>query len=166
MRHHVPAGVLSERLGRTRVMTVSALAAALIGLLLPLCGSLPVPLVARAAQGVALAGVPVVAMAYLAEEVPASSLGAAMGLYVAGTTVGGLLGRLIPALTLEAASWPVSAGSRLGGVRRGERLVRPPAPAVPAVYRPPGHHSRDTWTPCRAAAQSAVAGALRVWASR
>lgn len=101
----VPAGVLSERFGRTRVMTASAWAAALIGLLLPLCGSLPVLLAARAAQGVALAGVPAVAMAYLAEEVPAASLGGAMGLYVAGTTVGGLIGRLVPALMLEVGSW-------------------------------------------------------------
>ncbi len=44
-------------------------------------------------------------MAYLAEEIDGEGLGAAMGIYVAGTTIGGLAGRLIPAFTLDLASW-------------------------------------------------------------
>lgn len=101
----VPVSVLSGRFGRTRVMIASAVAASVIGLLLPFSPSLGVLLVGRAVQGLALAGVPAVAMAYLAEEIGAAGLGAAMGVYVAGTSIGGLAGRLIPAFTLEVASW-------------------------------------------------------------
>lgn len=101
----IPAGVLSERFGRTRVMTVSAVAATVIGLLLPLSPTLEVLLAGRAVQGIALAGVPAVAMSYLAEEVRGASLGAAMGIYIAGTTIGGLLGRLVPSLALDVATW-------------------------------------------------------------
>ncbi|QIS18761.1 MFS transporter [Nocardia terpenica] len=101
----VPVSVLSGRFGRTRVMIASAVAASVIGLLLPFSPSLEVLLVGRAVQGLALAGVPAVAMAYLAEEIGAAGLGAAMGVYVAGTSIGGLAGRLIPAFTLEVASW-------------------------------------------------------------
>lgn len=101
----VPVSALSGRFGRTRVMTVSAVTAAAIGLLLPLSPSLEVLLAGRALQGIALAGVPAVAMAYLAEEIGTEGLGAAMGVYIAGTTIGGLAGRLIPAFTLEFGSW-------------------------------------------------------------
>ncbi|WP_306359703.1 MFS transporter [Nocardia sp. CC227C] len=101
----VPVSVLSNRFGRTRVMRASAVASCSIGLLLPFAPTLDVLLAGRALQGLALAGVPAVAMAYLAEEIGSAGLGAAMGVYVSGTSVGGLAGRLIPAVTLEAASW-------------------------------------------------------------
>ncbi len=101
----IPASVLSERFGRVKVMTISAVASALIGLLLPLSPSIEILLAGRALQGIALAGVPAVAMAYLAEEVHGSSLGAAMGSYIAGTTLGGLLGRLVPSFALDVTSW-------------------------------------------------------------
>ncbi|MFC9995624.1 MFS transporter [Nocardia sp. NPDC127526] len=107
----IPVSTLSDRFGRTRVMQVSAVTTAAIGLLLPFAPTLESLLVGRAIQGVAVAGVPAVAMTYLAEEIGASGLGAAMGVYVAGTSVGGLAGRLIPAVTLEAASWRWAAAA-------------------------------------------------------
>ena len=111
-----PVSSLSEVLGRRRVMVVSALAAALLGLVAPLSPSLGVLVAIRVAQGFALAGVPAVAMAYLAEEVEASSLGRAMGLYIAGNAIGGLSGRVIAGGLAEHGGWRVatagSAGSR------------------------------------------------------
>ncbi|BDH55600.1 MFS transporter [Tsukamurella sp. PLM1] len=101
----IPVSALSERFGRTRMMTVSAVAAVLLGLVIPLAPTLPVLLSLRALQGIALAGVPAVAMAYLAEEVDGRDLGAAMGRYVAGTTIGGLLGRVVTAVGLDVMAW-------------------------------------------------------------
>lgn len=101
----VPVSALSSRIGRTRVMVWSSMIAAALGLLLPLCPSLDALLALRAVQGIALAGVPAVAMAYLAEEIGAGGLGAAMGMYVAGNSLGGLAGRLIPAFALDLTSW-------------------------------------------------------------
>lgn len=49
-------------------------------------------LTARTLEG-ALGGVPAVAMAYLAEEMPSERLGFAMDLYVSGTAFGGMIGR-------------------------------------------------------------------------
>ncbi|MFF3570766.1 MFS transporter [Nocardia jiangxiensis] len=83
----------------------------MIGLLLPFSPTLEVLLTGRALQGVALAGVPAVAMAYLAEEIGAGGLGTAMGVYISGTTLGGLAGRLIPSFTLEAESWRWAAAA-------------------------------------------------------
>jgi predicted MFS family arabinose efflux permease len=101
----VPASVLSERYGRVRVMTVSAVSAAALGIVLPWSPTFEVLLAGRAIQGLLCAGVPAVAMAYLAEEIDARSLGTAMGMYVSGTTIGGLTGRLIPTLTVDVVAW-------------------------------------------------------------
>ena len=101
----IPASVASERFGRVRVMVTSGVAASLIGILLPWAPSIEWLLAGRALQGVLCAGVPAVAMAYLAEEVEGRSLGTVMGRYVAGTTIGGLTGRLIPGFAVDVVSW-------------------------------------------------------------
>jgi YNFM family putative membrane transporter len=104
----IPASVLSERYGRITVMLASGVASTVIGLLLPFSPTLTVLLIGRAVQGIALAGIPAVAMAFLAEEVHASSLGSAMGRYIAGTTVGGLMGRIVPSLIVDVSNWRVA----------------------------------------------------------
>ncbi|MGW4328137.1 MFS transporter [Nocardia sp. NPDC004573] len=135
----IPVSALSSRIGRTRVMVGSAVTAAAIGLLLPLSPSLDLLLAGRALQGIALAGVPAVAMAYLAEEIGADGLGAAMGIYVAGTTIGGLAGRLIPAFTLDLASWRwAQAAVSLAAVACTVWFVRRLPPSRGFVPRPAG----------------------------
>ncbi|MCT1412464.1 MFS transporter [Corynebacterium sanguinis] len=103
----VPFSILSERYGRGRILIISALAATLVGLALPLAQSAPQLTALRAVQGAMIAGAPAVAMTWLAEEVDDADVPATMGLYVAGTSIGGLSGRLIPSLMLESASWRV-----------------------------------------------------------
>ncbi|MBN9645325.1 MFS transporter [Corynebacterium mendelii] len=107
----VPASILSERFGRGRVLTISAVAAVLIGLLLPFAPTAEILIALRAVQGVAIAGVPAVAMTWLAEEIHPDHLSRAMGVYIAGNSVGGLLGRLIPSGVLEIASWRWALGA-------------------------------------------------------
>ncbi|MFD0692109.1 MFS transporter [Actinomadura fibrosa] len=101
----IPVSSLSERYGRTRVMAVSSAASALVGLLIPVCSTFAQLAAVRTVQGLALAGVPAVAMAYLAEEVDGAHLGGAMGRYVAGTGIGGVLGRLVPGIVTDFAGW-------------------------------------------------------------
>lgn len=104
----VPMSILSERFGRGRLLIISALAATALGLLLPLAPDATTLIALRALQGIAVAGVPAVAMTWLSEELDPAHLGRAMGIYVAGTTVGGLTGRLIPAGLLEIVDWRVA----------------------------------------------------------
>ena len=101
----IPASILSEHYGRGRVMIISAVVATMIGVALSASPTIEVLVVGRAIQGIFVAGVPAVAMAWLAEEMSAESLPAAMGKYVAGTTIGGLIGRLVPAGVLELGNW-------------------------------------------------------------
>jgi len=68
-------------------------------------GSYAQLLVMRGMLGVVLAGLPAVAMAYLSEEVDTSSLGFAMGLYIGGSALGGMLGRVVASNLAEAWSW-------------------------------------------------------------
>lgn len=101
----VPAAVLSEVLGRRPVMLWSAVTAAVLGLLQPFAPSFMVLIVLRAMQGIAVAGVPAVAMAYLADEVDAGGLGAAMGALIAGNSTGGMLGRLVSGVAAGRFGW-------------------------------------------------------------
>lgn len=101
----IPVSSLSEVVGRRAVMTVSVLAAAALGLVAPLSPAFWVLLACRALQGLALAGVPAVAMAYLAEEVDRGSLGQAMGLYIAGNAIGGLTGRIGVSVLADVGGW-------------------------------------------------------------
>ena len=99
------AGPFSDARGRKGLMVVSLLGAALLTLL---CGRLAdwgAILVLRAVQGAVLAGVPAVAMAYVAEEIDPRAIGFAMGLYISGNALGGMSGRLVTGMVAELLSW-------------------------------------------------------------
>ena len=61
--------------------------------------------VLRTLSGLALAAVVGVAMGHVGAEVHPAGLGSAMGLYVAGNSLGGVTGRLLTAGVADVASW-------------------------------------------------------------
>ncbi|QRQ67734.1 MFS transporter [Corynebacterium tuberculostearicum] len=101
----VPASILSERFGRGRILLISAVAATGVGLIVPLAQEGWQLIVVRGLQGALLSGAPATAMAWLSEELEDKALPRAMGLYIAGTSVGGLTGRLIPTGLVEISTW-------------------------------------------------------------
>jgi len=101
----VVSGALSDAFGRKALMTASLAAAAAATLAASFAPNWTTLVVLRALTGLALSGVPAVAMAYLVEEVDRSAVGLAMGLYIAGNTVGGLGGRLATAAFAETGGW-------------------------------------------------------------
>ncbi|MEU3348540.1 MFS transporter [Streptomyces sp. NPDC006700] len=106
----LPASALSERFGRRTVMTASLAVAVVVGLLVPFAPSLGALVVLRALQGAALAGLPASAQAYLAEEVRPRALITAIGLFVAGNSVGGMSGRVITGWVAQEWGWRVAVG--------------------------------------------------------
>lgn len=113
----IPAGILSDRIGRLPVMTISLVAAALLTILSAILPGWTTLLVMRALTGIALAGVPSVAMAYVSEEVDTTSAGSAMGLYIGGSAIGGMAGRLGMTLIAEHFGWRGAMGAMgLGGL--------------------------------------------------
>jgi MFS transporter, YNFM family, putative membrane transport protein len=102
------AGAVSDRLGRKRVMltAIAVLAGATAGC--ALAPGFAVLLAARVAQGLAVPFVFAVAVAYVAEEVPAARSAAVNGLYVSGTAFGGFLGRFLSGAAAEVSGWRAS----------------------------------------------------------
>lgn len=100
-------GSLSEAWGRKRLMAYSIFAASILTIFVAFSPSFEMLLLLRILQGFVFAGVPAIAMAYLGEEVEPSSLGAAMGLYISGNSVGGLSGRIIMGTVTDLFSWQI-----------------------------------------------------------
>lgn len=109
------AGIVSDRLGRRSVMVASLFVASLLTLLSAFASDWHLLLVSRLLVGLSLSGVPAVAMAYVAEEVDAGSIGAAMGLYIAGSSIGGMAGRLGVSVVSDFFGWRVALGA-MGGL--------------------------------------------------
>jgi YNFM family putative membrane transporter len=105
------AGPLADSLGRKAVMNTSLVAASIIGVVAAFAPGISSLLVLRALEGFVLAGLPSTAMAYLAEEIDPRALGAAMGLYVSGNSVGGMGGRIIAGMIGDLISWRAAVGA-------------------------------------------------------
>ncbi len=112
------ASALSDRWGRKPVMTGALYLAALLTMLAAAAPNWPLLVLLRALAGLALAGAPAVAMAYVADELDADAAGLAMGLYIAGTALGGMLGRLGCGALADVVGWrwAVAAVGMAGGV--------------------------------------------------
>jgi YNFM family putative membrane transporter len=109
------AGTLSETLGRKPVMTTALFLTSILAIMTLLSHSYASLLLLRLLQGIALAGVPSVAMAYLGEELDANSIGHAMGLYISGNALGGMTGRIGSALLCDYMPWH-TAIAIIGGI--------------------------------------------------
>ncbi|MEU9982827.1 MFS transporter [Streptomyces sp. NPDC050856] len=107
----LPLSALSERFGRRGMMTASLAVAVAVGLLVPFAPSLEWLVALRAVQGAALAGLPASAMAYLAEEVRPRALVGAIGLFVAGNSIGGMSGRIVTGWVAQLWGWRAALGA-------------------------------------------------------
>ncbi|WP_320152899.1 MFS transporter [uncultured Tolumonas sp.] len=105
----LPSSFISDRFGRKPVMSCAMLLAAIMTLLTTFVPDYSSLLVLRLFAGIVLAGLPAVAMAYLAEEIEVISLGKSMGVYISGSAIGGMSGRLVTALAADYFSWHIAA---------------------------------------------------------
>lgn len=103
----LPWSRVADRIGRVRAMKISLVAATALGLLVPLAPSYPMLIGLRVLEGVALGGLPALAVTYLNEEVDRRHAALAAGTYVAGTTIGGLLGRVVAGPLADWLGWRV-----------------------------------------------------------
>lgn len=103
----IPWSTLADRIGRVKAMTISVGVATTVGLLVPFAPTYDLLLAGRFLEGLFVGGVPAIAVAYLTEEIDPAHAARAAGTFVAGTTIGGLLGRLVASPVAEIAGWRV-----------------------------------------------------------
>lgn len=101
----LPWAAVADRLGRARAMTISAVIAATAGVLVPLAPNFQLLLVLRGISGLALGALPALAMAHLVAMASPGRVSAVGGLYIAGTTIGGLTGRVLTGAVGGWAGW-------------------------------------------------------------
>src|SRR5690606_31797566 len=103
----------------------------------------------RTLMGLTLAGIPAVTMVYLSEELDPDALGFSMGLYIGGTALGGMAGRVISGVLSDLLGWRYGTGILAG-------LIVLAALAVAVLLPRPRHSTRDAirlpelWRRCRA----------------
>ncbi len=98
-------GAVAEGWSRKPLMIVSLMAAAILTILSAAVRDWPTFLLIRAVEGIAFAGLPALAMAYVGEEIHPEAVGVSMGLYVGGSALGGMTGRLLTGVLTDLFSW-------------------------------------------------------------
>lgn len=103
----IPWSTLADRIGRVKAISISVTGATTVGLLVPFAPTFQLLLAGRFLEGLIVGGVPAIAVAYLTEEIDPVHAARAAGTFVAGTTIGGLTGRLVASPVAEIAGWRV-----------------------------------------------------------
>jgi YNFM family putative membrane transporter len=98
-------GWLGNRFDRKALMLTTMMLTALLVLAVPASPAWGPLVGARALLGLAVCGVPAIAMVYLAEEMSNDALGLGMGLFVGGSALGGMSGRLMIGALADLMGW-------------------------------------------------------------
>ncbi len=106
------ASSVSEVVGRKSMMLGALVASSLLTLVVAVAPDWSQVLWLRALTGIALSGMPAVALAYLGEEMEPKAVAPAVGLYIGGSAFGGMSGRLVVA-------WLADFGADYGSWRLG-----------------------------------------------
>jgi YNFM family putative membrane transporter len=101
----IPFSMLAPRIGHARQIGAGVIVAAILALILPFTPTPELLIAVRFLQGLAIASVPATAMAYLSLRLPSSALPGAIGVYIAGNTIGGLCSRLLTGVAAEVLGW-------------------------------------------------------------
>lgn len=126
----IPWAWLSDRIGRPEAMRVAAVASAVLAVVVPWLPGFELLVAGRFVQGAALGGIPALAIALVHDWSLPARAGALAGSYVAATSVGGLVGRLVSVPVAQQLGW------RLGLVAVGACLTA--VMALLVVLLPPG----------------------------
>ncbi|WP_462418458.1 MFS transporter [Kytococcus sp. Marseille-QA3725] len=126
----LPWSLVADRIGRLTSIRIALVGGTGLGMVVPFCPWFELMLVLRVLEGAALGGVAALAVAYLGEEVTASAAAVAAGTYVAGTSLGGLMGRIVAAPVGDWLGWRagVSSVAGLAAVAVIAFFVLPPQP--------------------------------------
>lgn len=145
----VPWSLAARRWGSGPALRAAVLLTAVLAPVIPLLGTLDALVVARFAHGLVLAGIPAIALVHIARSFDARTAVAASGWYIAGTSIGGPLGRLVSGVPGDLADdwrWGMAAVSLMSVVAAVACviLLRGQAGAAPA-HDPAVHTPGSVW---------------------
>jgi predicted MFS family arabinose efflux permease len=98
-------GMLSDALGRKRILCTALFALTLPTALIALAQNLHTIILLRFLQGLAVPGIVVVLIAYLSEECKSGQVARMTSTYVGGTVMGGFCGRFLTGHTSDLLGW-------------------------------------------------------------
>lgn len=101
---------VARRLERKKTMSIALIGAALLAIGMAVSDSFGVILAMRLLQGALLAGFPAMIVAYINEEFDTKIIGAVVGIYVSGSSLGGLIGRIMTSTLTDFFSWRYAVG--------------------------------------------------------
>lgn len=104
-------GVLAGRIGERPVIMGGLILSVLASLLLPLAQDWTMLVAIRALQGVAIAGPAAATLAWISSNIHVISIAKVSGIYIAATTVGGMLGRILSGFVTDLFTWRVGTFS-------------------------------------------------------
>jgi YNFM family putative membrane transporter len=112
----VAAGVLmwasiSDRIGRMRAIRLSLILAFAAAVAVPFLPTIETLLAVRFVEGLLLGAAPAVGMAYIAERIDGRWAAQAAGTFVAGNTIGGIVGRIGSGLVADIGGWRLAFGA-------------------------------------------------------
>src|ERR1700757_5006209 len=157
-------GAVADVLGRKRVI-----AAAMLAVAVPVAGAALAPDVQaligwRFLQGLLLPPIFAVTVAYIGDEWPPAQVAGVAGIYIAGSSLGGFCGRLVPGVLGDLIGWgrrlPDAGGLVVDG-RRHARAVAATGERLRSLARPCRFSAADAAPPQKSAASRHLRHRLR-----
>lgn len=98
-------GPFSDSVGRRRIMIITMVLATVTTFLAAFAPTFELLVIIRVLQGIFLAGLPSIAIAYISEEYSIKAIPLAIGFYISGNTIGGMFGRAISGILTDIVNW-------------------------------------------------------------
>lgn len=99
---------LSDAIGRKNVMIISMVLLFFVTFAIAFVQNFQSFLILRILQGVFIAGIPTVALAYIGEEFSPRALSVAIGIYISMNSIGGMGGRVLSGLFTDLFHWRIA----------------------------------------------------------
>ncbi|HZZ65460.1 MAG TPA: MFS transporter, partial [Candidatus Baltobacteraceae bacterium] len=132
-------GPLSDVFGRKRILVTSGFVLVLATLACAVAPSFSALLAFRGLQGLAVPGISAVAVAYIGDNFPRARTASLVGMYVAASGLGGLLGRVVAGVLSGYFDWRTAfyafAVFTLAGTLAMVFALRPDAPGRGSEHR-------------------------------
>jgi YNFM family putative membrane transporter len=98
-------GALADVVGRKRLITAAMFAAVVPTLIMTLASTVPELTFWRFVQGLLLPPIFTVTVAYIGDEWPRADVARVAGIYMSGTSIGGVCGRVVPGGLADVIGW-------------------------------------------------------------